>query len=334
MTGRGPEPAAPGPDRGEGAGGAPVEGRPFHFADRLTAAVESKKSCLVVGIDPVLERLPPEVRSRVPGIGMQGSPGWSTARAAAALGIFGDEVVRAVAGSAVAVKPNCAFFERFGAPGWDILRETCRRARAAGLLVIVDAKRGDLESTAEAYADALLGDLADTVGPLADAVTLNPYLGTDGMRPFLERARRSGKGVFVLVRTSNPSAAEIQDLEAGGRPVYLRVAELVDRWGADLIGEGGLSAVGAVVGATAPRQAAEIRAALPRAVFLVPGYGAQGAGAEEVRPHFLPGGRGAVVNASRSVIFAHEKDRGRPWQEAVALAAERARADLEAVREG
>jgi len=305
-----------------------------NFADRLEEAVQRKKSCLVVGIDPLVDRFPEDVRARVQGLGAArgGGTGWPTARASAAIGIFAEEVIRAVAPHAVAVKPNCAFFERFGPPGWDVLQTVCRRAREAGLLVIVDAKRGDLESTAEAYADALLGGLADTVGPFADAATVNPYLGTDGMKPFLAAAKRGGKGLFVLVRTSNPSAAELQDLDAGGRPLHLRVAELVDRWGADLVGERGLSAVGAVVGATAPRQASAVRAALPRAVFLVPGYGAQGAGAEEIQPHFLPGGRGAVVNASRSVIFAYEKDRACPWSEAIARAAARAREELEGVR--
>jgi orotidine-5'-phosphate decarboxylase len=307
---------------------------PFHFADRLEAAVRKKRSCLVVGIDPVPERLPEEIRSEVAGLGgaRDGGVGRSTTRAAAALALFGEAVVRAVAESAVAVKPNTAFFERFGPPGWDVLQEVCRRARAAGLLVIVDAKRGDVESTAEAYAEAFLGDLPDTLGPLADAVTVNPYLGTDSLRPFLGAAKRGGKGLFVLVRTSNPSAAEVQDLPASGGPLYLKVAELVARWGEDLLGEGGLSAVGAVVGANGAQQAAQLRAALPRAVFLVPGFGAQGAGAEEVRPHFLSGGRGAVVNASRSVIYAYEKDPEHSWQEAIARAAARARDAIEAAR--
>ena len=305
-----------------------------NFADRLEAAVLRKKSCLVVGLDPVLDRLPPEVLGRVQGLGgaRDAGAGWSTARAAAAIALFGEEVLRAVSPHAVAVKPNCAFFERYGAPGWDVLEALCRRARAEGLLVIADAKRGDLESTSEAYAEAFLGDLPDTPGASCDAVTVNPYLGTDCLVPFLKAAGRGGKGVFVLVRTSNPSASEIQELEASGKPLYLKVAELVEGWGRDLIGEGGLSAVGAVVGATVPRQAEAVRRALPRAVFLVPGYGAQGAGAEELRPLFLPGGRGAVVNASRSVIYAYEKDRARPWREAVAEAAARAREALEALR--
>jgi orotidine-5'-phosphate decarboxylase len=208
----------------------------------------------------------------------------------------------------------------------------CREARRQGLLVILDAKRGDLESTAIAYAEALLGDTPDTAGPEVDAVTVNPYLGGDGIQPFVAAARARGKGVFVLVRTSNPSAAEFQELEAGGRPLYLHVASAVARWGAEDIGASGMSLVGAVVGATAPEQAARVREILPRAFFLVPGYGAQGGGAGSVRPHFLPGGRGVIVNASRSIIFAHEKEPALPWTEAVRRAAEAARGELEAVR--
>jgi orotidine-5'-phosphate decarboxylase len=320
---------------GQGSG-APPGGleAPGRFADRLEAAIAAKKSGLVVGLDPVLERLPEEVLGKVSGLGgaRDAGVGFSTARAAAALALFGEEVVRAVAPHAVALKANTAFFERFGPPGWDVLQLVCRRARAAGLLVIADAKRGDLESTAEAYAEGFLGDLPDTMGPLTDALTVNPYLGSDGLRPFLAAAARGGKGLFVLVRTSNPSASELQDLKSEGRPLYLRVAELVAGWGAELLRKCGLSAVGAVVGATASREAALVRQALPRSPFLVPGFGAQGAGPEEVRPHFLPGGRGALVNASRSVIYAYEKERDCSWQEAIGRAAARARKDLEAVR--
>jgi orotidine-5'-phosphate decarboxylase len=240
-------------------------------------------------------------------------------------------VIDAVRDLAVAVKPNTAFFERYGAAGWDALLETCRRAKKAGLLVIADAKRGDVGHTAEAYADALLGDLPDTLGPHVDAVTVNPYLGADGIAPFSARARASGKGIFVLVRTSNPSAAAIQDADVGGRPLYLRVADLVGEWGKGLQGSAGFGPVGAVVGATAPEQARRIREALPGAFFLVPGYGAQGGGLEGLRPCFLPGGLGAVVNASRSIIFAREGGGG-DWTAAVRDAAKEAREELEALR--
>ena len=302
---------------------------PENFADRLARAVEEKRSCLVVGLDPVLERLPRDVLGVV-GTGTSGGKGL-TARAAAAFGLFLTKVVDTVSPVAVAVKPNTAFFERYGAAGWECLGEVCRHAQKAGLLVIADAKRGDIGHTAEAYADALLGELPGTPGPHVDAVTVNPYLGTDSVAPYLEKVRRGGKGIFVLVRTSNPSAADLQDLDAGGSPVYQQVAGLVAKWGEGLQGVSGLAPVGAVVGATASSQAREIRETLPCAPFLVPGYGAQGAGASELAPYFLPQGRGAVVNASRSILYAYEKRAG-SWVEAVGNAAAEAREELEEVR--
>jgi orotidine-5'-phosphate decarboxylase len=302
-----------------------------NFADRLMRVIEAQRSCLVVGIDPILERLPREVAAIV-GSGAPGGSGF-TARAAAAFGLFSTRVIDAVSGIAVAVKPNTAFFERLGAAGWDALLETCRAAKKAGLLVIADAKRGDIGHTAEAYADAFLGDTPDTLGPSVDALTVSPYMGTDSVRPFIDRAIAGGKGLFVLVRTSNPSAAEVQDLDAGGQPLYLRIAELVRRWGGEPSSADGLAPVGAVVGATAPAEARAIREALPRAFFLVPGYGAQGGSLDGLRACFLPGGRGAVVNASRSILFAHE-GRGGDWVAAVREAAIRARDEIEEARRG
>jgi len=300
-----------------------------NFADRLDAAIARKQSCLVVGLDPIEERLPPEIRGASLAAG-RGPRGW-TARAATAVGLFLERVIDAIAPFAVAVKPNAGFFERFGAVGWECLRRVCEIAHDRELLVILDAKRGDIGSTADAYCEALLGDTPDTVGPLTDALTLNPYLGRDSIEPYLARVRDAGKGLFVLVRTSNPSAREIQELDVGGEPLFVHVARRVAAWSAGLDGTSGLGPVGAVVGATAPGQAVRVRSELPRAMFLVPGYGAQGAGADELRPFFLPGGRGAVVNASRSVLYAFEGG-GRDWLAAVADAARRARDDLEAVR--
>ncbi|MBN1443568.1 MAG: orotidine-5'-phosphate decarboxylase, partial [Planctomycetes bacterium] len=299
-----------------------------HFADRVGAAIEAKQSILVVGLDPILERMPDAVRR--PGDAPPAGPGW-TEQAARSVLAFAEGVVDAVKETAVALKPNTAFFERFGAAGWQCLLQVCGLARSAGLQVIVDAKRGDIGHTAEAYADALLGSEPGTVGPVTDAVTLNPWLGSESLAPFLRRARESGKGLFVLVRTSNPSAGEIQELVAGGCPVYQHVARLVHRWGEGLEGDCGLSAVGAVVGATAPEQAAAARSLLPRAIFLIPGFGAQGGRADQLSPLFLPGGRGALVNASRSVIFAHETS-DLPWRDAVRRAAEEHRAALERIR--
>jgi orotidine-5'-phosphate decarboxylase len=261
------------------------------FADRLADAVERKRSQLVVGLDPVAERLPGEVDGD--------------------LGAFCRGIVDAVARFAVAVKPQSAFFEAHGAEGVLAFRDTCAYASEAGLLVIADAKRGDIGSTAEAYAQAFF--------PLADALTVNPYLGGDSLEPFLARCR-DGHGLFVLVKTSNPGGADVQDAPlADGRTVWQRVAELVAEWGESLVGERGLSAVGAVVGATFPEEVAAARELLPRAPFLLPGIGAQGAQPADVAAAFAAGPASALVSASRSVIYAPGDD----WRAAAAAEAER-----------
>jgi orotidine-5'-phosphate decarboxylase len=270
-----------------------------HFADRLAAAVERKGAPLCVGLDPDPALMPE-------GLGVAE---------------FCRGIVDAVAEVAVAVKPQAAFFEAEGAGGWAALAEVCDYAREAGLLVIADAKRGDVPSTARAYVAAF--------APLADAVTVNPYLGFDSLEPFIAR---DGLGVFVLVKTSNPSSVDLQDLPlADGQPVWQHVAGLVDRWGADLVGESGLSSVGAVVGATFPQEVAEARQLLPRSVLLLPGVGAQGARAEDLAAAFSVGPAGALVSASRSVLYA---DRGAGWQRAAAAEAERLAGELRAVAVG
>jgi orotidine-5'-phosphate decarboxylase len=264
-----------------------------HFADRLVAAVERKGAPLCIGLDPDPALMPD-------GLGVVESC---------------RGIVDAVAGVAVAVKPQSAFFEAQGATGWAALTDVCDYASDAGLLVVVDAKRGDVPSTARAYAEAF--------APLADAVTVNPYLGYDSLEPFFAR---DGLGVFVVVRTSNPSSVDVQDLPlADGRPLWQHVAGLVDRWGSDLVGESGLSSVGAVVGATFPRQVAEARRLLPRSVLLLPGVGAQGGRAEDLAEAFSAGPASALVSASRSVLYA---DRGAGWQEAAAAEAERLAGEL------
>jgi orotidine-5'-phosphate decarboxylase len=267
-----------------------------HFADRLAAAVERKGAPLCVGLDPDPALMP------------QG------------LGVveFCRGIVDAVVEYAVAVKPQSAFFEAQGPGGWAALSEVCEHAREAGLLVIADAKRGDVPSTARAYAAAF--------APLADAVTVNPYLGRDSIEPFVAL---DGLGVFVLVKTSNPGSVDLQDLPlADGRPLWQHVAGLVNEWGADLVGASGLSSVGAVVGATFPQEVADARQLLPRSVLLLPGVGAQGGRAEDLAEAFAIGPAGALVSASRSVIYA---DRGAGWQEAAAAEAERLAGELRAV---
>ncbi len=267
-----------------------------HFADRLVAAVERKGAPLCVGLDP-----DPALMPR--GLGVVE---------------FCRGIVDAVARAAVAVKPQAAFYEAQGAEGWAALAEVCEYARAAGLLVVADAKRGDVPSTARAYADAF--------APLADAVTVNPYLGHDSLEPFLER---DGLGVFVVVKTSNPGSTDIQDLPlADGRPLWQHVAGLVDSWGEQLVGESGLSSVGAVVGATFPQEVAEARRLLPRSVLLLPGVGVQGGRPEDLGEAFAVGPAGALVSASRSVIYA---DGGAGWQEAAAAEAARLADELRAV---
>lgn len=304
------------------------------FPTRLSQAIEDKGSCLVVGLDPVLERLPGEVLGAFGSYVGMDNDGFQihAAKAAGSLALFCTEVVQAVAPYAAAVKPNTAFFERFGPAGFDALVHVCRTAKKQGLLVILDAKRGDLSSTAEAYAQGLLGDIRDTPGEVTDALTLQPYMGWDCIRPFLEVAREHGKGLFVLVRTSNPSAEDFQELQSDGEPIYCHVARKVQEWGKDDRDSSGLSLVGAVVGATAPEQAERVRSILDSCFFLVPGYGAQGAGADSIKPHLLPGGKGVVVNASRSILYAHEKNTEVPWREAVAQQARSSRDELEAVR--
>lgn len=290
------------------------------FADRLADAVRSKDSCLVVGLDPVLERLPAEVRDA------ESSERDPRRRAAGALQRFGAAVLEAVAPFACAVKPQLAFYERWGPPGLQAYEAAVTRAHELGLLVIADAKRGDIGSTAQAYAKAFLdpGDGA----PAADAITVNPLLGHDGVKPFVDMAAGTGAGVFVLVRTSNPSAGELQDLCAEGAPVHEHLARLVDGWGRPLVGECGYSSVGAVVGATSGPLLAHLRSLLPHAWLLLPGVGAQGARPDDVRAAFDPRGLGAVVNASRSILFAYEKDADPDWRSAIGRAAKALRDEL------
>jgi orotidine-5'-phosphate decarboxylase len=226
----------------------------------------------------------------------------------------------------VAIKPQLACFERLGPPGWAALERTVAAARGAGLLVIADGKRGDVPVTARAYAQALVGSVEGPYGPVsglgADAFTANPLLGADALEPLLEGAREAGAGCFVLVRTSNPGAAEIQDADAGGRPLHERLAALVDRLGAASVGGCGLSDVGAVAGATRPELLGRLRVLMPRAVLLLPGVGAQGGRVGDLAPAWAPHPAGGLVTASRSIVSAHREQGGDPAAAAAAAAAE------------
>jgi orotidine-5'-phosphate decarboxylase len=282
----------------------------MNFGDRVAEAVERKRSCLCVGLDPRIDLLPPEV---ITGL----HPGASGR--ARAYERFCTGVIDAVADEAVAVKPQVAFFEALGGHGITAMERVCAHAREAGLLVVVDAKRGDIASTAQAYADAWL-HRRDGNPAVGDAVTVNPYLGEDSLRPFLG-ACGEGAGVFVLTRTSNAGGADVQDAALqGGERVWERVAALVARIGEEFVGESGLSAVGAVVGATQPDAVSRARDLMPRAVLLLPGVGAQGGRADVLQAATAAHPAGGLIAPARSVIYAW-RDRGGDWRQGVRAAA-------------
>jgi orotidine-5'-phosphate decarboxylase len=238
--------------------------------------------------------------------------------------------VDAVAPHVVGVKPQLAFFEALGADGVRAFEDVCAYARSAGLVVLADAKRGDIGSTSRAYAHAYL-EGRDDRPPLADAMTLNPYLGRDSLEPFLAACRRDGAGIFCVVKTSNEGGADVQDLVlSDGRPLWQHVARLVHELGEELVGERGLSSVGAVVGATHPRAVGEARRLLPQAILLLPGVGAQGATPADLARAFTSGPASALVNASRSVIYAF-RGGAHDWRTAAALEAARLRREVWAV---
>jgi orotidine-5'-phosphate decarboxylase len=284
-----------------------------NFADRLADSIERKRSQLVVGLDPRPHLLPVELK---------GEAHAGRAESAEACARFCRGLVDAVAPYVVAVKPQIAFFEVLGSEGVRALEELCAYSRAAGLQVIVDAKRGDIGSTARAYASAYL-EPANGVSPLADALTVNPYLGRDSLDPYLAACRREGAGIFCVVKTSNAGGGEVQDLAlSDGRRVWHQVAELVAEWGSDLVGERGLSSVGAVIGATHPRAVGEARRILPRSILLLPGVGAQGATPADVARAFTSGPASALVSVSRNVIYAFRVS-GMDWRSAAAAEASR-----------
>ena len=212
-----------------------------------------------------------------------------------------------------AIKPQIAFYEMFGIPGLEAFKETCKYAKENGMIVIADIKRGDIGSTAQGYSNAFLGktkigDLEESIFDV-DFVTVNPYMGTDCIKPFVEDCKKYDKGIFILVKTSNSSSGELQDLKLeNGKEVYMQVAELVEKWGADLIGKYGYSSVAAVVGATYPEQLEQIRSKAPHTYFLIPGYGAQGGKAEDIALGFDKNGLGGIVNASRSLMCAYKSE--------------------------
>jgi orotidine-5'-phosphate decarboxylase len=275
------------------------------FAQRLSDAVAARESQIVLGLDPDPARLWPAAAFAAD------PPGEPAERAARAVVEHCRLLIAAAAEACVAAKPQLACFERLGAPGWAALAEVVALARAAGLLVIADGKRGDVPISAAAYAQALAGTTPTLAGEVAglgvDAFTANPLLGVDALEPLVA----SGAGVFVLVRTSNPGAADVQDRElAGGERVWERLARLVDELGE--VRSCGLSDIGAVIGATVPEHLTRARELMAHAVFLLPGIGAQGGRVEDLAPAFAPGRAGGLISASRAIADAHETSGGDP----------------------
>lgn len=278
-----------------------------HFADRLLEAVERKRSHVVVGFDPAFASLPQAVLALHPA----SRYAHGDQQIVAAYRDFLLALAEGLAPLVVAVKIQIAYFEVLGALGYALYEELVGACQNLGYLVIADVKRGDIGSTAEAYAAAHL----DRVG--ADAVTLNPYFGADGLEPFLARAREAGKGLFLLVKTSNPGSADIQDLVLeSGEPLYRRVAALVMEWGGETQGRSGYRAVGAVVGGTHPAEGALLRSAMPGVPFLVPGYGAQGGTAQDLAGMFDAKGTGTVVNSARAILYAYRQRPDLHWLDA------------------
>lgn len=276
--------------------------------NQLVANIKKTNAPVVVGLDPMLGYVPAHILDRA--IKEQGE---SLEAAAQAVWEYNKGIVDAVYDLIPAVKPQIAMYEQFGIPGLKVFRKTVNYCKEKGLVVIGDVKRGDIGSTSTAYAIGHLGGVkvGSTVcrGFDEDFITVNPYLGTDGVKPFVDICKEEKKGIFVLVKTSNPSSGELQDKIIEGRPLYEIVGEYVDQWGSDCVGECGYSAVGAVVGATYPEMGRILRDIMPKSYILVPGYGAQGGTADSLRPYFHEDGLGAIVNSSRGIICAYKQEK-------------------------
>jgi orotidine-5'-phosphate decarboxylase len=300
------------------------------FADRLMASIDRKGCPIAVGLDPRLDLMPPALVR--PFFTRYGE---THQAASSAIREFNLRLLEALAPHVPTVKVQVAFYEAFGPAGMEVFAETLKEARQRGLIVIADVKRGDIELTAQAYASAYLGSSLPGVtlppGFEADAITVNPYLGGDGVYPFVTAAKTHGKGLFILAKTSNPTSAEVQNLLVDGHPLYERMAALIQRWGQGTEGQRGYQAVGAVVGATYPAEAARLRDLMPHTYFLIPGYGAQGAGASDVKACFDAAGYGALVNSSRAILYAYRQEAYRPFGEA--RFADAARAAVLAMKE-
>lgn len=300
-----------------------------HYAVRLNAAVKAKKTPALVGLDPRLDWLPPDVMANARELHSD-----AAAVAAAAFEEFCVRLIDVVAPLVPAVKPQAAFFEELGPDGCLALARVIRYARKAGLIVICDAKRGDIGTTAEAYARAYLAGADPQAAPWhADALTVNPYLGKDTLEPFVKVATDRGAGIYVLVKTSNPGSASFQDRQADGKTIYGHVAQAVEELALQTAEEG-YGCVGAVVGATYPQELVQLRAAMPHVPLLVPGYGSQGGAASDVGAAFDANGLGGLINNSRGINFAYrsapyaEQFGAKQWEAAAEAATRKMIADL------
>ncbi|MBE6839845.1 MAG: orotidine-5'-phosphate decarboxylase [Ruminococcus sp.] len=275
--------------------------------DRLIEKIIETKNPTVVGLDPRLEYVPEYLQKRY-----LDDDGWSLKAASRAIFSFNKLIIDEICDIVPAIKPQAAYYEMYGHHGVKTLERTIRYAQLKGMYVITDGKRNDIGATMEAYATAHLGSVKigeNEIEPFgADALTVNGYLGTDGIDPLLKICKERDKGIYVLVKTSNKSSGELQDKLIDGIPIYAVMGDMCEKWGEDTIGKYGYSAVGAVVGATYPQQLAELRQRLPHTMFLVPGYGAQGGGAEGLKGAFDENGLGAIVNSSRAVMCAYQKE--------------------------
>lgn len=265
----------------------------MNFADRLVQAIKEKGSPICVGLDPHFELLPEAFKKQKPFEAI-----WNFNRA----------ILDAISSLVPIVKPQLAFYERWGVEGMRAFWETIKYAKELGLLVLVDGKRNDIGSTAQAYAEAYLSSEAGGFGAYVDALTVNAYLGSDGIRPFVEICKKEDKGIFVLVKTSNPSSGELQDLELkSGEKLKEKLAKDLALWGQELTGKSGYSSLGAVVGATYPEDLQSLRKLMPQQILLIPGFGAQGATAQDLKTCFDQKGGGAIVNSSRGITFAYRE---------------------------
>lgn len=272
--------------------------------DRLIREINKKQNPTVVGLDPRLEMIPGFIKEEC------FKEYGKTPKAVGEMFFrFNKEIIDNIYDIVPAVKPQIAMYEQYGAEGINSYIKTTEHAKEKGLIVIGDIKRGDITSTAEAYAKGHIGisEIEEESYDIykQDVITLNPYLGFDSIEPYIKYCKEYDKGLFILVKTSNPNSGEIQDLETTEGKVYEKVGRLVSKWGEELIGEYGYSQVGAVVGATHPDQAKHLRKIMPNTFFLVPGYGAQGGKAEDLKGYFNENGLGAIINSSRGIIAAY-----------------------------